>query len=314
MARNWESEQIASQSGKRVVITGSNSGIGFEAARVLAKKGANLVLAVRNLDKGDAAAEDLEAEIPGVKVDVMQLDLADLDSVHQFADDYRGRFDKLDILINNAGIMVPPYRETKDGFELQFGTNHLGHFALTGRLLEVLLATDKSRVVVVSSSAHTRGEINFDDLNFKQQSYRRFAAYGQSKLANLLFAYELQRRLESIHSSTICVACHPGFAATNLTAAGMGLGKSWIGKSVGGFANVFAQSAGMGALPTLYAATEPSLEGGEYIGPTSRTGRNSMRGHPGIVTSNQRSLDADVAKRLWEVSEDLTGVHFSALD
>lgn len=314
MASSWDTTRIQSQAGKRVVITGSNSGIGFEAAKVLAQKGADVILAVRNVDKGNLAVDQLRSELGSVSVEVMQLDLADLDSVHHFADSFLKRWSKLDILINNAGVMVPPFRQTKDGFELQFGTNHLGHFALTGRLIEPILATPKSRVVVVSSAAHTRGQINFADLNWSSGPYKRFAAYGQSKLANLLFAYELQRRFETMGADAKCVACHPGFAATNLTAAGMGLGKSWIGKSVGEFANVFAQSAEMGALPTLFAATEPGLRGGEYIGPTTRGGRNSMRGYPGIVTSNHRSMDKQVARQLWNVSEELTGVRFTRLD
>lgn len=313
MASSWDSTRIPDQSGKRVVITGSNSGIGFEAAKVLAGKGAEIVLAVRNIEKGNHAADKLRSELGNAQVEVMHLDLADLDSVHHFADSYRERWRTLDILINNAGVMVPPFRQTKDGFELQFGTNHLGHFALAGRLIDTILATPGARVVVVSSAAHTRGHINFDDLNWTR-TYKRFAAYGQSKLANLLFAYELQRRFEAIHADAKCVACHPGFAATNLTAAGVGLGKSWIGKSVGELANVFAQSAAMGALPTLYAATETGLKGGEYIGPTSRSGRNSMRGYPGVVSSNHKSMDTAVAKQLWTVSEEMTGVHFTALD
>ncbi|QSO50689.1 SDR family oxidoreductase [Alicyclobacillus curvatus] len=313
MASTWDTTSIPNQSGKRVVITGSNSGIGFEAAKVLAAKGAEVILAVRNVAKGNQAADRIQTEFKEAKVEVMELDLADLDSVHHFADAYRSRWTTLELLINNAGVMVPPFRQTKDGFELQFGTNHLGHFALTGRLMDTLLATREARVVVVSSAAHTRGVINFDDLNWTR-GYKRWAAYGQSKLANLLFAYELERRLEAIHADVKCVACHPGFAATNLTAAGFGLGKSWIGKSVGELANVFAQSAAMGALPTLYAATDMGLKGGEYIGPTSRSGRNSMRGYPGIVTSNHRSMDQAVAKRLWDVSEELTGVHFQALE
>ena len=313
MAGTWNVTKISDQTGKRVVITGSNSGIGYEAARVLADRGAQVILAVRNLDRGNEAARRIRAEVSGAQVEIMPLDLADLDSVQSFADAYQSKWDTLDILINNAGIMAPPHRQTKDGFELQFGTNHLGHFALTGRLINTLLSTPSARIVVVSSAAHNMGTIDFDNLNWAD-GYRRWRAYGQSKLANLLFAYELQRRLEQIGADVKCIACHPGFAATNLTAAGMGLGKSWLGKGIGGFANVFAQSASMGALPTLYAATEPRLQGGEYIGPTTRGGKNSMRGYPGVVSSNQRSMDQEVAKRLWVVSEELTDVRFTALD
>lgn len=310
MENRWDERSVPDLQGKTVLITGSNSGIGFEAARVLAGKGADVVLAVRNAAKGQTAANALRREHPTATVDVMTLDLSDLASVHDFAQAFRQRSAKLSLLINNAGVMAPPYRKTANGFEIQFGTNHLGHFALTGQLLPLLLATPSARVVNVSSAAHTVGKIDFDNLD-GSKGYSRWRFYGQSKLANLLFTYELQRRFEAAKADVISVACHPGFAATNLTAAGVGMNLSWLGKGLGSLSNLAAQSAAMGALPTLYAATESGVHGGDFIGPT---GRGGMKGYPGKVQSNERSHDSVVAKQLWQVSETLTGVQFDFND
>lgn len=303
MGRNgrFNEESIPDQTGKQVIITGSNSGIGFEAAKVLAAKHAEITMACRNTAKGESAAETIRAAHPGAAITVMELDLADLDSVRQFAEQFKESHEELHLLINNAGVMAPPKRrETSDGFEIQIGTNHLGHFALTGHLLETLAKTRGSRVVVVSSLAHKGGKVDFDDLNSKR-SYTPFKAYGQSKLANLLFTYELQRRLGEAGVETIAVAAHPGWTATNLQ------DNSKLFKSLN---PLFAQKPAMGALPTLYAATVDDVRGGEFFGPS---GLGEMRGFPKKVRSNARSHDAEVAGRLWDVSTELTKVEFQTL-
>ncbi len=288
---NWSAEALGDQSGRVAIVTGSNSGIGFETARVLAGKGAIVVMACRNLDKANPKANEIRAAHPGADVEVMQLDLSDLGSVQRFAEAFRAKHSRLDLLINNAGIMVPPYGKTAQGFETQFGVNHLGHFALTGSLLDLITNTPGSRIVTVSSIAHYMGRIDFADLNW-EKGYRAQAAYGQSKIANLLFTYELQRRLAAAGKDTIAVAAHPGWTETNLQEHAKGVK----------FLNRFlAQEPLMGALPTLYAATEPGVNGAEYFGPN---------GPPKKVKSNRRSHDRNVAERLWNVSEELTGVHF----
>jgi len=294
----WASGNIPDMSGKIALITGANSGIGYEAARALAVKGAMVIMACRSQQKGDSAAQNIENEGPLGEVAVMQLDLADLASVRQFAHDFRSNYDKLDILVNNAGVMAIPCKKTADGFEMQFGTNHLGHFALTGLLLDMLLQTKNSRVVTVSSTAHTMGQVDFDNLN-SEKSYSRWGAYGLSKLANLLFAYELQRKLSAAGSSTLSTAAHPGYSATNLQRSSLAFRL---------LNPIIAQSQEMGALPMLYAATGPNIIGGDYIGP-DRWG--SWRGYPTKTQSNRASHDKAVAKQLWEVSESLTGVSYS---
>lgn len=302
MASRWDESRLSDQSGKTMVITGGNSGIGFEAAKMLAGKGARVVLAVRSMERGQEAARAIRASNPEAEVDVMHLDLSRLDSVRNFADAYLAKYDSLSVLVNNAGVMAPPHRKTTDGFELQFGTNHLGHFALTGRLLPRLLQTEGSRVVVVSSAAHKAGKIHFENLDGSKR-YRRWAFYSQSKLANLLFMRELQRRLAAAGAKTIAVACHPGFASTKLVSNGMG-------NLLGVLSKPFGQSAYMGALPTVYAATESGLQGGAYVGPT---GRGGMRGYPGLSPSTTLSKDMDLAKRLWALSEQLTGVQYETM-
>ena len=294
---NWNAEQLGDQTGRVAIVTGANSGIGFETARVLAEKGATVVMACRNLAKAEPKADEIRRRHPTAKVEVMALDLANLDSVAQFASAFRNKYARLDLLINNAGIMVPPYEKTEQGFETQFGVNHLGHFALTGSLLDLITKTRGARVVTVSSVAHYMGRIRFSDLNW-EGGYKPQAAYGQSKLANLLFTYELQRRLAAAGKDTLAVAAHPGWTETGLQDHA---------KAVKFLNRFMAQQPEDGALPTLYAATSPSVRGGEYFGPS---GFMEMNGPPKRVHSNKRSHDRGVAERLWNVSEELTGVTF----
>jgi NAD(P)-dependent dehydrogenase (short-subunit alcohol dehydrogenase family) len=310
MPKRWSADDLPDLSGRHVVVTGGNSGLGFEAARALARKGARLTLACRDLGKARAAREQLLAESPGAEVALLELDLADLSSVRKAAGALRAAADALHVLLNNAGIMAIPRRETADGFEMQLGTNHLGHFALTGLLMERLLATPGSRVVNVSSTAHRMGRVRWDDLQ-SERSYSRWGAYAQSKLANLLFTYELQRRLAARGADTIAVAAHPGYAATNLQFADARMRGSSFGERVWHLINgLFAQSAEMGALPLLYAAGAAEVQGGDYFGPDRLA---ESRGHPVKVGSSRRSRDVADAARLWQVSEQLTGVHFDAL-
>ena len=300
-------------SGKTFVVTGANSGIGFEACRALAAKGATVVLACRSQEKGRAAVDAIRAQTPGAKLWLERLDLGDLDSVRALASKVLRDHVRLDVLINNAGIMAIPRLTTKDGFETQIGTNHLGHFALTGLLIGRLVESAPSRVVTVSSMAHTMGEFRALDANdlLLQTGYTKWGAYGRSKLANLLFAYELERRLETRFSSVLSVACHPGYAATNLQAVGPQMTNSTLEKAFMSIGNaVLAQSAAAGALPTLYAATAPDVRGGDYIGPG---GPFKMIGAPVKQKSNRASHDTQAASKLWETSVTLTGVDFELL-
>lgn len=299
----WTADQIPAQHGRLAIVTGANSGIGLVTARELARAGADVVLACRNTDKGDAAADEIRASAPDARVSVAALDLGSLVSIRAFAEGFANTNDHLDLLINNAGIMAPPRRTTSDGFELQFGTNHLGHFALTGLLVGRMAGREAPRIVTVSSGAHRGVTMNFDDLQ-GERGYRRWRAYGQSKLANLLFMSELDRRLRAAASPISSVAAHPGYAATNLQYAAVPRHEAFF-MSFGNL--VFAQSAAMGALPTLYAATAPKVESGTYIGPN---GLFEMRGYPTVVTGTAASQDDAAAARLWEASEALTGVHF----
>ena len=299
----WTAKDIPDQTGRTVVVTGANSGLGLQTALELARHGAHVVLAVRSLERGRAAAERIEEEVPAARTAVEELDLADLDSVRAFA----GRLDTpVDVLVNNAGVMALPREHTKQGFERQFGTNHLGHFALTGLLLAKLLATGDGRVVTLSSNAHKMGRMNFDDLHGERR-YFRWAAYGQAKLANLLFTLELQRRADAAGAPLRSVAAHPGYAATNLQYQANNFTGLPIDKVVNKVLNtVVAQSGAMGALPTLYAATA-DIPGGAYAGPD---GPGEFRGHPQLVAPNARARDEETARRLWERSEELTGVRF----
>ncbi|MEU7920851.1 SDR family NAD(P)-dependent oxidoreductase [Micromonospora zamorensis] len=293
----WTEQQIPRQDGRVAVVTGANTGLGFETARRLAERGASVVLAVRDTQKGKLAAARINGD-----VSVRELDLTSLESVRAAAAGLRAAHPRIDLLINNAGVMYTPKQTTRDGFEMQFGTNHLGHFALTGLLLDLLLPVPGSRVVTVSSTGHRiRAAIHFDDLQW-ERSYGRAAAYGQSKLANLMFTYELQRRLAA-HGTTVAVAAHPGVSNTELTRNT----PSIVRRPVTWLAPVITQPATAGALPTLRAATDPSVLGGQYYGPD---GLGEVRGHPRLVTSSPESYDVTVQQRLWAVSEDLTGVRF----
>jgi len=311
MTKQWTVADMPNLSGKNVVVTGANSGVGYRAARAFAEKGAHVVFACRSRERAEEAVAELRQQNPGVSIEIMILDLADLASVHDFAQQYNASHERLDILVNNAGLMAIPYRETVDGFEMQFGTNHLGHFALTGLLLDHLLGTEAARVVTVSSGLHRSGKVNFDDLQGAQQ-YDKRAAYSQSKLANLFFAYELQRKLAGAGQEVISVGAHPGYSATNLQHVGPNMEKSAIQRGLMTVANnLFAQSSEMGALPTLYAATAPDVNGCDYIGPG---GFMNMRGYPVKERSSDASYDEADAHRLWSVSEKLTGVHYEALE
>jgi NAD(P)-dependent dehydrogenase (short-subunit alcohol dehydrogenase family) len=301
MADGWDAERIPDQTGRTAVVTGANSGLGLVAARELARRGARVVLACRNMEKGRAALAEVAAAATGPEPELEGLDLADLSSVRSFADKFRATHDHLDLLINNAGVMASPRRLTKDGFELHLGTNHLGHFALTNLVLPVMEGRH-ARVVTLSSNAHkTVRRIAFDNLNGERR-YFRWNAYGQSKLANLLFALELDRRLRAERSTVKSLAAHPGYAATNLQSAAAPLVDRLIMKVSN---TVVAQSDEMGALPVLYAATEPGLEGGTYVGPD---GIGEQRGHPKVVRPSGAARDEQAASRLWEVSAELTGV------
>ena len=299
----WTASDIPDQTGRTFVVTGANSGLGLQTALELARNGADVVLAVRNLVKGRVAQERIAAEAPGARTTLRELDLADLDSVATFAEET----EKVDVLVNNAGVMALPRGQTKQGFELQLGTNHLGHFALTGRLLPRLLAGDRPRVVTLSSNAHKTGRMNFDNLQGERR-YFRWAAYGQAKLANLLFALELQRRADAHGLPLTSVAAHPGYAATNLQYQANNITGLPVDKLVNKTLNtVVAQSDAMGALPTLFAAVE-DVPGGAYVGPD---GMGEFRGHPTLVAPNGRARDEEDAERLWEVSEELTGVSYA---
>jgi NAD(P)-dependent dehydrogenase (short-subunit alcohol dehydrogenase family) len=303
MSAKWTADQIPDQRGRLAVVTGANSGLGLATARELARAGARVVVACRNLEKGASAARQIESAIPDAQVEVEALDLGSLDSVRAFAERFRTEHDGLDLLINNAGVMAPPRSTTADGFELQLGTNHLGHFALTGLLIGTMEGRDDARVVSVSSGAHRIGRMQFDDLQSARR-YNRWRAYGQSKLANLLFSLELDRRLRAAGSVVRSVAAHPGYAATNLQSAA----PPRLDRLVMAVTNrLVAQSADMGALCTLYAATYPDLPGGSFIGPD---GIGEQRGHPRPVTPSRAARDEAVAQRLWAVSEELTGVAF----
>lgn len=296
----WTMEQMADQTGRVAIVTGANTGIGYEAAKALAGAGAEVLLGVRSPEKGEAAVARILADHPRAKARAAKLDLADLGSVGAFAEAYRVECGRLDLLVNNAGVMMPKERtETVDGFELQFGVNHLGHFALTGHLLDLLFQREGARVVTVSSGAHRMADFDLKDLNWKRRPYRRVPSYGQSKLANLLFTFELQRRLSEAGSATIAVAAHPGWTATDLqrhTPTFRALNP------------IFAMKPWQGALSTLLAATGPEVAGGDYYGPH---GMREMRGYPVKVGVSAAARDGDTARCLWELSEEMTGVRYS---
>lgn len=303
---HWTTEAIPDLHGYTVLVTGANSGLGLETTRALATKGAHVVMACRNMEKGRAAQASLEESIPGASLSLMQLDLASLAGVRDFAERLQAHHSQLHLLFNNAGVMAIPYRRTKDGFEWQFGTNHLGHFALTGLVLPTLLATPKSRVITTSSLAQVMGKIEFDNLN-SERSYSRWSAYGKSKLANAMFAFELQRRLSRAGVETISVCAHPGYAATNLQTTSATESAAAIERLLYSFFR--GQSAAMGALPQLYAAISPSISGGEYIGPDRFLGR----GYPKQARAIKRAYDEQVAAKLWDVSVEMTRVDYAML-
>jgi NAD(P)-dependent dehydrogenase (short-subunit alcohol dehydrogenase family) len=295
--QKWDGENISDQKGNVAIVTGSSSGLGYETAKVLADKNATVIVAVRNEVKGNAAVEKIKVENPNADIQVMLVDLANLESVHKFAENFKKNFKKLDLLINNAGVMTPPYTKTKDGFELQFGTNHLGHFALTGLLIDLIKATPNSRIVNVSSNAHKIGKLNFDDLNWETRRYNKFRSYGDSKLANLYFTSELQKRLGKQSSGVIVASAHPGASATELSRHSLFFR----------VLSLFVQNSNMGALPTLYAAVAPDVQGNDYYGPG---GFQELSGYPQKVESTKRAKRDDVAANLWDVSEKMTGVSY----
>jgi len=295
--QKWNRENISDQKGKVVIVTGSSSGLGYETAKVLGNKNATVIVAVRNEVKGNAAVESIKVENPNTDVQVMLLDLSNLESIHKFTENFKKKFNKLDLLINNAGVMNPPYTKTKDGFELQFGTNHLGHFALTGLLIDLIKKTPNSRIVNVSSTAHKIGKLNFEDLNWETRRYKKMRSYGDSKLANLYFSKELQRRLDKESSGVIVASAHPGASSTPLTRHSLFFR----------ILSLIVQNSEMGALPTLYAAVGPDIQGNDYIGPG---GFQETRGYPKKVEPAEHAKDDDIAAKLWDVSEKMTGVSY----
>ncbi len=298
MHQKWNSKNISDQSGRVAIVTGSSSGIGLETARVLANKNAEVIIAVRNLQKGNKAMELIKAQNPNANLRIMELDLADLTSVKSFTETFQANYNRLDLLINNAGVMIPPYSKTKDGFELQMGTNHLGHFALTAQLMDLLLKTENSRIVNVSSMAHKYGNIDFNDLDWSSRKYKRERAYGDSKIANLYFTRILAEKLNTSGNNTIAASAHPGWTATDL--------QRHVG-FVEFLNNFFAQKIEMGALPTLYAAVGPDVQNGDFYGPN---GFMEMRGYPIKVTPNELAHKKSIAEQLWQESEKLTNVTF----
>lgn len=309
MSNHWTTNAIPDLTGKVIIVTGANSGIGYAAALELARKGGRTILACRSMDKAQAALRQIQAQLPNAPAEIMQLDLASQASIRAFAAAFKARYDRLDLLINNAGIMMVPYGKTGDGFERQFGTNHLGHFALTGLLLDRILATPGARVVTISSGAHRMGSMDFDNLMYEGgKGYTPMQAYGRSKLANLLFTYELQRRFAAIGANARATAAHPGGSNTNLANH---LEDRVLFRLARPFLQIIMQPAAMGALPTLRAAADPQAAGGAYFGPG---GFSEMRGYPVVVESSGAAHDAAAARTLWSVSEELTGVTMAQLD
>ena len=295
---NWNESNIPDQSGKIFIVTGPTSGLGKESVKVLVRKNATVIMAARNINKAESVANEILEENKNAKIDIEELDLSRLESIKNFSQLIIKKYKSLDCLINNAGIMACPYSKTKDGFEIQMGTNHLGHFALTGQLISLLKKTPNSRVVNVSSIAHTSGNIDFDDLNWEKRKYRTWSAYSDTKLANLYFTYELSRKLEEDKGSPIILASHPGWTATDL--------QRYSG--VANFMNIFlGQKVNIGALGGLRAATDSTAKSNDYFGSPSMGG---MKGHPVIVKSNELSYNTDNAKKLWKLSEELTGVRY----
>ena len=302
----WKTKDMPDQSGKTVIVTGANNGLGYESARALAKKGAHVIMTSRSMDKGNAARDVILKETPNASLDVMPLDLGSLASMREFAEAFKKKYFSLDILMNNAGVMAPPYGKTEDGFETQFGVNHLGHYALTGLLLDRILATSGARVVTVSSNAQYYGKINFDDLQ-GEKNYDRYGAYLQSKLANVLFAFELQRKFEAAGADASSIATHPGLVKTGLQSTTVSKSGQWwerFGYAI--WLNLQAQKPSVGVRSQLYAATMPDVKGGDHIS----VKYFKLFGPPVRNDAAKAAHDEAVAKRLWEVSEELTGIRY----
>lgn len=307
MKKIWKIDNMPDLQEKVVIVTGGNSGLGFESVKAFVRKGAKVILACRSMEKGEQARLKILKEVPAAKIETAELDLTDLESVRRFAKAFQKNHSRLDVLLNNAGIMTTPYFQTKDGFEGQIGTNHLGHFALTGLLLGLIRKTPKSRVVNVSSVAHQAGKLNFDNLLFENGTgYSPMKAYGDSKLANLLFTYELQRFFEKNHINSISVAAHPGVSQTDLFRH---LDKKWYFRLIYPGFRMISQKSEAGVLPQLLAATDLHVRGGDFYGPG---GFMQLKGYPVKVSSNGASRNIENAARLWKISEELTGVRFVA--
>lgn len=295
---NWSASNIADQTGKVIIITGSTSGIGKAGAEILADKNATIVMAVRNTQKGENVAKEIKSKYPNAQIDVRKLDLSSLKSVKEFADGFNQNYARLDVLINNAGVMIPPYGKTEDGFELQMGTNHLGHFALTGHLMPLLKKTKDSRIVSTSSIAHRYGNIDFSDLGWEKRKYNASRAYSDSKIANIYFMYEFARRYQNTPDAPMITASHPGWTGTDL--------QRHSGPMQ--FLNIFfGQQPPQGILPSLRAAFDPEARSGDYYGPSRFM---EMRGNPTKVKTIALAQDPEIAKKLWDVSEELTGVKY----
>jgi NAD(P)-dependent dehydrogenase (short-subunit alcohol dehydrogenase family) len=308
---SWTEANIPDLTGKTVVVTGANSGLGLETTRLLASRGAHVIMACRTRAKAEAALQDVRDQLPKASVEFIRLDLSELASIRAFGEAVMAAHDKLDVLINNAGVMAIPRRETADGFEMQLGTNHLGHFALTSVLMPLLMKTPAARVVTVSSLMHRVGAMRFDDLHGRR-SYDKWRAYNQSKLANLLFCYELDRRLRVVDADVCSVAAHPGYSATNLQGVGPQLSGSKLAGRFYAFTNkVAAQPAQMGAMPSIFAAVGEPVSGGGFYGPE---GLGQVRGYPVRVESSRASHDEVAAQRLWMMSIEATGETFAMLD
>ena len=303
--KNWTITDIPDLTGKTVIVTGGNSGLGFESVKAFALKGAKVIMACRSVIKGEEAKKQITKFIPAADINVMELDLTDLASIHTFVGNFKKKYTRLDVLLNNAGIMMVPYGLTKDGFENQVGTNHLGPFALTGLLMDVLKRTPDSRVVNVSSMAHTTGKIDFNNLLYEQgKDYSSTKAYSRSKLLNLLFTYELQRYFDRNNIKSMAIAAHPGFSKTNLVNH---LSNKWYFSLLKPLLNKMAQPASMGALPLLRASVDPGVKPAEFYGPD---GKRQMSGYPVVVEPKPKARDLENARKLWEVSEKLTKVFY----
>lgn len=306
MSKNrWTIEDIPDLEGKIIIVTGGNSGLGYESVKAFAEKGAEVILTSRSLEKGATAKAEILSNKPAGKINVMELDLMDFTSISDFAIAFKQQYDRLDVLLNNAGIMTTPYFLTKDGLEAQNGTNHFGHFALTGQLIDLIIKTPGSRIVNVSSNGHKYGKMDFDNLLFENgDGYTPMKSYARSKLSNLLFTYELQRAFKTNNVESIAVAAHPGASRTNL---GRHLEDKWWFKPLFAIMSPFSQDQVQGALPQIRASVDPDVKGGEYYGPS---GFGEMKGDPVLVKSNKASHNAGDAEKLWKASEKLTGINY----